>query len=149
MRFKPLTVIIIFILAAVAANGDEPPRIRKSEFKKHSFVAGELRISFTRFWPGSLLSRGYVEVKLENTSSDAATFDPLRLSFVNKDGKQVNVEAATGQGRHSRTGYGLNVIAAREVAPGAYIKEFYWLDGRLHLPAQFFYEGKQLALITE
>jgi hypothetical protein len=148
MRFKTLTVIIIFILTAVAASGDEPPRIRKSEFKKHSFTAGELRITFTRFWPGSLLSRGYIEVKVENTSTAAATFDPLRLSFVNKDNKQVNVQAVIQHGRYSRPGYGINVVE-REVAPNAYIKEFYWLDGRLHFPAQFFYEGKRLALITE
>jgi hypothetical protein len=146
MRLRPSTVIIIIVLAAVA-NGQTPPRIGKSELKKHEFAASELRITLTRFWPGSLLSRGYIEVKVENRSSDAAPFDPLRLSFVNKDNKQVNVQAVVHQGKHG-PGYAINTVA-REVAPGAFIKEFYWLDGRLRFPAQFFYEGRRLAFITD
>lgn len=146
MRLKVLLVIIV-LLSAVAARGQEPPRIRKSDIKKHEFTAGDLKVTLTKFWPGSLLSRAYIEVKVENSSSNAATFDPLRLSFVNRDNKQVSVQAVIHQGKHAH-GYGIN-ITAREVAPGAFIKEFYWLDGRLHFPVQFFYEGRKLALVTE
>jgi hypothetical protein len=150
MRPKPSVFFIIFAVAAISVAGEEPARVRVSELSKQSFTVGELKITIKRFWPGSLLSRvARVEVRVENLSSAAATFDPLRLSFVNEDNRQVSIRAAAYQAGASRPGYGLDIVVAREVAPRAYIKEFYAFDGRVRLPARLFYEGKQLALIVK
>lgn len=137
-------VIPIFVFA-----GDEPERIRKSEINKRTFAVGELRITIKRFWPGTLLSRGYIEVTVENPSNAAATYNPQRLSFVTRNNKQINIRGRRQMGALSSADSGLDLPQPREIAAGAHIKEFYELDGRLRLPARLIYEGKQLALITD
>jgi hypothetical protein len=148
MRPKLPVFLIILTAAAVSVAAQEPARVRLSELSKQSFSTGELNITIKRFWPGSLLTRGRVEVKVENPASVAATFDPLRLSFVNEDNRQVSIRAVVYQGSTSHHNKLVNIVVAREVAPGAYIKEFYALDGRVRLPARLFYGGRQLALIV-
>lgn len=144
MRSKliALAIAVIFILTSSVA-GDEPDRIRKSELDTHPFTVGELKITITRFRTGSLLTRAAIRVRVENTSGSAATFNPQRLSFVISSNRQINVRGQRRQGDR------FVFVQPREIAPGAYIKEIYDLDGRVHLPARLFYEGKELALITD
>ncbi|HKP84856.1 MAG TPA: hypothetical protein VJZ26_02090 [Blastocatellia bacterium] len=150
MRSKSLkAAMLLMIVPVFAAAGDEPERVRKSEINKRPFAVGELRITITKFWPGSLLTRGYIEVKVENPSSASATFNPQRLSFVTRSNRQINVRSRRQQGAISPGDSGLDLAQPREIAPGAYIKELYELDGRVRLPARLIYEGKQLALITD
>jgi hypothetical protein len=144
MRSKSIAfaIALIFILASSVA-GDEPDRVRKSELDTHPFTVGELKITITSFRTGSLLIRPAIRVRVENTSGSAVTFNPQRLSFVLGDNKQISVR---GQ---RRRGDRFDFTQPREIAPGAYVKEIYDLDGRVHLPARLFYEGKELALIAE
>jgi hypothetical protein len=150
MKRKPFVILIILALlpAAIAAR-DEPERVRRAELEDRTFVVGALKITIKRFWPGSLLTRGFVEVTAENNSSSAVTFNPQRLSFVNKDGKQINLRGRWQTGVVHSNDNRLDVTVAREVAPGAYVKELYELDGRVRLPARLFYEGKDLAVIVK
>ncbi|HYV06090.1 MAG TPA: hypothetical protein VFB82_15945 [Blastocatellia bacterium] len=141
-------VIVLILLPVLSIARDEPERVGKSELHKHSFAVGELRITITRFWPGSLLSRGYVAVKAENTSSSAVVYNPQRLSFISNNNRQVNTRGRRQTGGLGRDDSGLDIAQPREIAPNAYIKEFYELDGRVRLPARLFYEAKVLALIT-
>jgi hypothetical protein len=145
-----LTIIIVLtFLPASGLAGDEPERIRRSELTGRSFTVGDLKISLKRFWAGSLLSRGYIEVRAENTSDVAATFNPQRLSFVDKNGKQVNIRGRRQTGPVHPDDRGIDVAQSRDVAPRAYVTELYELDGRVHLPARLVYEGKELALIVK
>ena len=150
MKRKLFTILILMILfSASAAAGDEPERVRKAEIESRTFVAGELKISLKRFWAGSLLTRGFIEVRAENSSSSAVTFNPQRLSFVGKDGKQVNIRGRRQTGPVHPDDRQINIALPRDVAPGAYIKELYELDGRVRLPARLIYEGKELAVIVK
>jgi hypothetical protein len=86
---------------------------------------------------------------VDNTSDSAATFNPQRLSFVSKNGRQVNVRGRRQTGPIHPDDTGIDVAQPREVTPGAYLKELYELDGKVRLPAELFYEGKPLALIVK
>jgi hypothetical protein len=144
MRSKSIAfaIALILVLASTVA-GDEPERIRKSELDTHPFTVRELKITITRIRTGSVLTRSAIRLTVENTSAAAATFNPQRLSFVISSNRQINIR---GQ-RHG--GNRFDFAQPREIAPGAYIKETYDLDGKVHLPARLFYEGKELASITD
>ena len=133
---------LIFILASSVA-GDAPASIPKSELDKHPFTVGELKITITGFRTGSLLTRAAIRVRAENTSGGAATFNPQRLSFVASNNRQINIRGQRRQGNR------FDFVQPIEIAPGAYIKETYDLDHKVDLPARLFYEGKELAQITD
>jgi hypothetical protein len=150
MRSMLLSIIVVLAFLPVSGPArDDPASIRRSELSSRSFVVGDLKITVKRFWAGSLLTRGYIEVRAENTGDVAATFNPQRLSFVGKDGKQVNVRGRRQTGPVHPDDRAIDVPQPRELAPRAYIKELYELDGRVRLPARLFYEGKDLALIVK
>src|SRR5687767_11926829 len=123
MRSKLSTILILmaFLPASISAR-DEPERIRRTDLANRSFVVGDLKIIVKRFWAGSLLTRGYIEVRAENRSSNAATFNPQRLSFVGKDGKQVNIRGRRQTGPVHPDDREIEVAQPREIAPGAYVK---------------------------
>jgi hypothetical protein len=147
-RLFPILILLAFLPASTTAR-DEPERVRRADLGSRSFAVKELKITLKRFWAGSLLTRGYIEVRVENPSDTAATFNPQRLSFVGKDGKQVNIRGRRQTGPVHPDDRDIDVAQAREVAPGAYVKELYELDGRVRLPARLFYEGKELAVIEK
>ena len=150
MKRKLFAILILLVLLpASTAAQDEPEQVRRAEIEKRTFAAGELKITINRFWAGSLLTRGFIEVRAENSSDAAATFNPQRLSFVGKDGKQVNIRGRRQTGPVHPDDRHIEVAQPREVAPGAYVKELYELDGRVRLPARLVYEGKELALIIK
>jgi hypothetical protein len=150
MRSKLLTIIIVLaILPAPGLAGDDPERVRMSDLSARSFDVGGLKIMLKRFWAGSLLTRGYIEIRAENPSDVAVTFNPQRLSFVGKNGKQVNIRGRRQRGPVNPDDQAIEVAQPRDVAPGAYINELYELDGRVRLPARLFYEGRELALIVK
>ena len=144
MRSKSFAVatLLIFILASNVA-GDEPATVRESGLKTHPFTVGGLKITITGFRAGSLLTRAAIRVRVENISGSAATFNPQRLSFVGSNNRQVNIR---GQ---RRAGNRFDLAQPVELAPGAYIKETYDLDHKVDLPARLFYEGKELAQVTD
>jgi hypothetical protein len=150
MKRTTFTILILLALlpASIAAR-DEPERVRRAELEDRSFTVGELKITIKRFWPGSLLTRGFVEVRAENTSPSAVMFNPQRLSFVNKDGKQINLRGRWQTGFDHSKGRHIDLAQPREVAPGAYVEELHELDGRVRFPARLFYEGKELAVIVK
>jgi hypothetical protein len=150
MRFKLLTVLMVLALlpASVPAR-DEPERIRRADLSSRALSIGDLKITIKRFWAGSLMTRGYIEVRVENTSDTAATFNPQRLSFVGNNGRQVNIRGRWQAGPVNPNDRAIDVAQPREVAPRAYVKELYELDGRVHLTARLFYEGKEMALIVK
>ncbi|HXG63572.1 MAG TPA: hypothetical protein VNO70_00600 [Blastocatellia bacterium] len=149
MRSKLLTLAWLIIAApllVVAGNG--PEQVRKSELSKHPFTVGQLKLTITYFHAGlPLLSHGVIEVKVENPSSSAEVFDPHLLSLVSKNNSQVHVAGRIQSFVHSNDRLG--PAQARSVAPGAHMKEYFEFTGRVKLPAKLFYDGKELAVITD
>jgi hypothetical protein len=155
MRFKwsTMAILVIALPLLVIAN-NQPNRIKKSELKNHSFDIGRLKLTITRF----RASRGFtaygpssIEVKVENSSDGAAIFNPQYLSLVGKDDKQVNIQ---GQKRPhpvsiQSASERLAAPQPKSVAAGAWIKEGYEFYDWVRLPARLFYDGKELALITD
>lgn len=150
MRHRSIILTAILALLSVTVPAQTTPeQIRKSDLSSRTFSVRDLKITLKRFWGGSLLSRGYLELRVENTSSAAATFNPQRLSFVGKDGKQVNIRGRRQTGPVHPDDRAIEVALPREIAAGAYLKEFYELDGKVQLPAKLIYEGEELAVITK
>ena len=150
MKGKLFAILILLVLLpAFTAAQDEPERVRRAEIEDRAFPVGELKITITRFWAGSLLTRGFIEVRAENTSSATVTFSPQRLSFVGKDRRQVNIRGRRQTGPVHPDDRQIDVALPKDVAPGAYVKELYELDGRVRLPATLIYEGKELAVIVK
>jgi hypothetical protein len=150
MRSSLLKIMIVLaFLPASTSGSDDPERIPRDELSNRPFVIDSLKVTIKRFWPGSLLSRGYVEVIAENTSDLATTFNPRRLTFVGKDGRQVNIRGRRQRGPRHPDDRAIDIAEPREIAPRAYVKELYELDGRVHLPAGLFYEGKELARVIK
>ena len=150
MRFEQLAIVIVLALIPASSPArDKSEQIRISDLSSRSFVVKDLKITIKKFRAGSILTRGHIEVMAENTSDVATTFNPQRLSFVGKDGRQVNIRGRRQTGPVHPDDRAIEVAQPREVAPRAYVKEKYELDGRVHLPASLFYEGKDLALIVK
>jgi hypothetical protein len=145
IRIKPLgSIIVVLTISFFALADDQPVRVRTSELERTPLAAGPLKITLTQF-RGSFLKvgNGSVEAQVENTSTGFSTFSPQRLSFVGSDNKQTDV-LAIGQ-----SGDRYWPAMDRRIAPGAHIKEFYALNGKVHLPARIYYDEKLLAEIVD
>lgn len=153
MRSKWSTVAILVIALPLLVIADnQPNRIKKSELKKHSFAIGSLKLTITDFGASDgfiTIGESYIEVKVENSSDGAAIYNPQLLSLVGKDNKQVNIRSQIRPVSDRREDGRLAVPQPRSIAAGAWIKECYELHDRVRLPARLFYDGKELALITD
>src|SRR5262249_39834016 len=99
------------------------------------------RLTVRKFKLGGL-SR-YISVKVENQSDSTVLFYPQFLSLVNKGNEQVNTELSGSAAPP------LSAVPVRKVLPGAFLMETYGLDHCVELPARLYYDGRQLAVITE
>jgi len=155
MRSKWSTMAIFVIsLPLLVIAGNLPNSIKKSELQKHSFDIGRLKLTITKF----RASRGFtaygpssIEVKVENPSDGAEMFNPQFLSLVGMDDKQVNIQ---GQKRPhpvsiQSASERLAAPQPKSLAAGAWIKEGYEFYDWVRLPARLFYDGKELAVITD
>lgn len=79
---------------------------------------------------------------MENTSKGFTTFNPQKLSFVGRDDRQVYA-LAIQSGDHYWP------AMEREIAPGARMKEYYALSGQVKMAARVYYEGRQIAVISD
>jgi hypothetical protein len=147
MRYSlaALAVVLFLFLPSPLDVGaeDQPPIIRTSHLDATPISVGALKIRFTKF-RGSLLKigNGAVEVEVENTSKGFANFNPQRLSFVGSDDRQVYI-LAIQSGNHYWP------AVEREIAPGARMKEYYALSSQVRMAARVYYEGRQIAVISD
>lgn len=162
MVHSKLLIVALLFLAAVpiALARQEPGSVRKSQVGTHSFEVGQLKLTIAKFRGGTthswlvllasppIKTPHSIEVRVENQSGAAQMFDPNLLSFVSKGGKQVNVRFRTQAG-FSSPEVPPETPLPRSIAPGAHIQEFYHLNGKVGFPARLFYDGKELAVITD
>jgi hypothetical protein len=138
MRSRPVAALLLLSNLCVAmAQAPATVSLRRSELGKHPFEIGQLRLTLVKLGKGTILL-GSVQIKVENRSDSGIDFNPEFLSLVGKDSVQVNTLTY-----RSRTPPSLKVL------PGAVVKEYYWLDHKVKLPASLYYDGKELALIME
>jgi hypothetical protein len=141
------TSLILLTPLIVSAFQSQADRVRKNELKSNPFIRGPLKITLIDFYYGAPKT---VEVKVENTSDDFTTFDPRRLSFIDKDDNQVDilgVKVSLGPG--SSFVDSAFMAGDTRIAPKARIKRFYALTDKAPLPARLYYEEKLLGTIIE
>ncbi|MBO0857439.1 MAG: hypothetical protein J2P21_03105 [Chloracidobacterium sp.] len=144
-RILSATAMILLTPLVVSAFQAQTEQVRNRELKNKYFTAGSLRITITRFYEFSVTHQCFIDIEVENTSDDIATFVPQQLTFIDKDDNQVNIV-----GQYSATGSSLVAAGDRRVFPKARIKRHkYELTDRVHLPARLYYEDKLLATIID
>jgi hypothetical protein len=104
------------------------------------FHSNPLQIGF--YGVRSISSKDAISIAVENTSDDFTTFDPGRLSFINKDNDQVDVLGISD-------GTSVVEVGDKRIGPKARIKHHYALTDTVQFPARLYYEDKLLATITE
>jgi hypothetical protein len=137
-----LALTTVLLIANFAPANDQPPRIRAGDLDGKALTAGPFKITINGLKGGFFKIGDYIEVRVENTSPDFATFSPQHLSLVNSNGDQVDLLTLL---------YVNQLLAPqdRRIAPGARIKEKYGLSGRVSLPARLFYDDELLVIITD
>jgi hypothetical protein len=147
LRTLSATAMILLTPLAVLALQAQADQVRKGDLKSKPFTRDPLKLTLIEFYAGGLASpSGNINIEVENTSDGFTTFDPRRLSFIDKDDNQVDILGLIG-----RNGGREWVIAAeaKRIGPKARIKHFYALTGKVRLPARLYYEDKLLATIIE
>lgn len=143
---SPVSLILLtpLVVLAFQAHADH---VRKDDLKSWPFTRGPLKITITEFDTGGrLFANSRINIEVENTSDEFTTFDPRRLSFVDKNDNQVDILGLVGTDKRREW-----VIAAgdRRIGPKARIKHIYALTDKMQLPARLYYEDKLLATVIE
>jgi hypothetical protein len=81
---------------------------------------------------------GYMILRLENPTSSLITFDPARMAFIDKEGKQIILT-------YERRTKGRVLPTEISVLPNAKIEMRYNLSGPLKLPSKLYYREELLA----
>jgi hypothetical protein len=90
----------------------------------------------------------YITIVVENTSNNFMTFDPRRLTFIDKYNNQIDIGGQYAE--VYRPGVSLLVAPVeRRIWSKAWIKHSYTLTNKVELPARLYYEDKLLATIIE
>jgi len=157
-RTLSATALILLTPLVVLALQTQADQVRKADLKSKSFTAGPLKITFLSFgYRRHIIARpedpsrdlSYVtpiHVMVENTSDGFTTFNPRRLSFVDKANYQADVRVLINI---YNGGPKMSVAEDRRIAPKASIEDWYDLTREVRLPAQLYYEDELLATIIE
>src|SRR5262249_3504921 len=133
-RTLSATALILLAPLVVLAFQAQADQVRKRDLKSRPFTAGPLKITFIIFGHG-LWDYGFdvkmtrfvhpIQVEVENTSGEFTTFDPKRLSLVDKANDQADIRGLIRYDDLTRDGDGLLAAEDRRIAPKASIKDWY------------------------
>jgi hypothetical protein len=135
--------------ALISAGGQITSSIRQSELGRVPFLAGSLKMTFTKFDNNVAVSSvlrntgvGYIEVTIENLSPVFAAFAPQKLTFVDRNNEQANILGI----RHVN-----EIFPAPEtrIAPQARIKGRFNLTDKLDPPVRIYYDDRLLGTIID
>jgi hypothetical protein len=150
MKSRTLFAAAMILLTplVVLAFQTQSEQVRKSELNSRSFSADPLKITLAEFYGGGLRKpNGEVIIEVENASSDFTTFDPRRLSFIDKDDNQADILGLAG---NNESEWKWIVPAEiKRIGPKAKIKNLYALTDKVRLPVRLYYEDKLLGTIIE
>ena len=140
-RTLSATALILLTPLVVLAFQVQTENVRKGDLKSKPFITGPLKMTLIEFYGATAISaKAAISIEVENTSDDFTTFDPGRLSFINKDNYQVDILGITD-------GTSVVEVGDKRIGPKARIKHLYVLTDRVQLPARLYYEDKLLATI--
>jgi hypothetical protein len=140
------TAVILLMPLVVLAFQTQAEHVRKDDLKIRPFTQGPLKITFIPVYGDGRGRIGRVNIEVKNTSDDFVTFDPRRLSFIDKEYNQENILWQVG-GAH--VNWALVAAGEKKIGPKARIKHTYALTNTVQLPARLYYEDKLLATIIE
>ena len=142
LRSIPLVLFSPLLLLAFQTTEKS---VAISELKSSPFTAGPLKLTVTHFRGTEFFARyshlqSGIQITVENTSDTFATFEPRRLSVVDKDNEQADVLGLDQDDE---------VYAAeiRRIAPEATINVHFILTARVDLPARIYYDDRLLGII--
>jgi hypothetical protein len=156
-RTLSATALILLAPLVVLAFQAQADQFRKRDLKSRPFTADPLKITLISldgsiddvFEGGMLKYVNPVYIEVENTSDKFTTFDPRRLSFVDKANNQMDIRGLIPYEDRWLGGKELSAAEERRIAPNARIKAWYELTGRIRLPVRLYFEDKLLATIIE
>lgn len=132
-----LILLVLSSLSVVMAQAPPAASIREAELSEHPFDVGSLRLTVEKLAVEKIWHRQYVQIQVENQTDTAVPFEPQLLSLLNSDSEQVDVMGLHGEW-----------YPTTKALPGAVLKKGYWLDRKVKFPARLYYDGKELALVT-
>jgi hypothetical protein len=151
MTLRKLSSIFLILIMPqlLVAHNQYSTSIRKSELDKTPFIVGKLKIVILKFKANTIMSSeartagiGFVEVAVENVSTEFVTFNPSRLSLVGRDNDQVGILGLNHRNE-------IYPAYERKLAPRARMKERFSLTDKIELPARLYYEDQLLGIISE
>ena len=159
MKSRATSAIALILLAplVVLAFQSQADQVRQRDLKNTAFTAGPLTItllSIDAYYDyglyGEMLRFVHpIPVQVENTSDKFTTFDPRRLSFVDQDNNQVDIQGLIPYEAPALYRRGLLTAEERRIAPNARITAWYDLTRKVRPPVRLYYEDKLLAKIIE
>jgi hypothetical protein len=147
-RTLSATAIILLTPLVVLAFQAQADQVRKGELKARSFTAGPLKMTLQTLYGGGHNPIPYITIVVENTSNNFMTFDPRRLTFIDKYNNQIDIGGQYAEVYRP----GVSSLVApveRRIWSKAWIKHSYTLTNKVELPARLYYEDKLLATIIE
>jgi hypothetical protein len=148
-RTLSVTTMILLTPMLVLAFQTQGDQVRKNELKGSPFITGSLKITITKLGHAFTFSNTLqnssiyiypIQVQVENTSDEFTTFEPRRLSFVDKANRQSDIHGLIPYDDERWRGASLLSAAEnRRIAPKTSIKNWYDLTSQVHLPARLYY----------
>jgi hypothetical protein len=133
-----VSIVLILLCSAASLTQSISAPIKVSELKGKTFNVDGLDITIKR------LNTGYLEIQLENVTSEPITFQPNRLAIVGDDKVQSNILF-----ENIRVNRQLGPTEIM-IVPGAKLVREYYLSGSgFKYPARIFYGKLQLAEVTK
>jgi hypothetical protein len=136
--------VAILSFGVVTLAQDKAPTLHESDLKGTALaVAGDMTLTVLDL-KGGLFGQApiVVEVEIHNPTDTPIVFNPFRLSFVKADGRQLDVLAVPLWGEHTADAHEILVL------PKARVRQLYFLNGRINLPAKMYYDARLLAEIV-
>ena len=129
-RTLSATALILLAPLVVLAFQAQADQFRKRDLKSRPFTAGSLKITLISLdgliddvlEGGMLKFVNPIYIEMENTSDKFTSFDPRRLSFVDKANNQVDVRGLIPYEDRWLGGKELSAAEERRIAPNARIK---------------------------
>lgn len=147
-RLKPCAALLAALLA-LPTLAQTPFKGACKELPAHPFVADEVQLTIASLTgykafdrDRKFSGRARVEITVENQGAVFKGFNPMELSFVGKDGRQVFPVFERNLADDT-------IPMAVRLAPGAHASMEYALTGRLAFPAKVYFGGALVAEVTE
>lgn len=151
MTLRKFSSVLLILLTPqmLVADIQYTTPVRKSELDKTPFIVGKLKIVISKFKGNTILSSeprtagiAFMQVAVENISTDFVTFNPARLSVVNRENQQVGILGLNHRNE-------IYTAYERRLAPRARMKEEFNFTDKIDLPARLYYEEQLLGIIGE